>query len=261
MAKFRNVSVKFWSDPFIETLTPDKKLFFLYLITNEHATQCGIYEISLRLMAFETGYKLEAVEKLIEFFEGHKKIKYSRKTNEVAIKNFVRHNPQGSPKVKSFVEKELLCVKDRLLIAYIYDTDTVSQVELEEEETKEEEQTQPAADAVTVWPSFEDFWQLYDKNNDKPKCLKKWEKIKQGAREKIMEHLALYVHSTPDLQFRKNPYTYLNNESWNNEIIIPTSNGKQLSSKNGKSSASNLAAALQERINQDARERQFQSSD
>lgn len=161
MAKFRNVSVKFWSDPFIETLTPDKKLFFLYLITNEHATQCGIYEISFRLMAFETGYKIEAVEKLIEFFESHKKIKYSRKTNEVAIKNFVKHNPQGSPKVRSFVEKELLQVKDRVLIAYIYGTDTVSQVEeeLEEEETKEpEKEKEEVADALLLQGELGECW-------------------------------------------------------------------------------------------------------
>lgn len=229
MAKFRNVSVKFWSDPFIESLTPEKKYFFLYLITNEHTTQCGIYEISFRQMAFETGYNTETVTKLVEYFEKKGKIKYSRKTNELAIRNFVKHNPQGSPKVKAFVDKELLNVKDRLLIGYLYGIDTVSQEEQEEEETKEEEQEQQeevAAVAVTVWPSFDDFWNLYDKKEDRPKCEKKWKTIKQGAREKIMEHLELYVRSTPDKKYRKNPITYLNNQSWENEIIIPQ-NGKQ----------------------------------
>lgn len=224
MAKFRNVSVKFWSDPFIESLTPEKKYFFLYLITNEHTTQCGIYEISLRQMSFETGYNTETVAKLVEFFEKNGKIKYSKKTNELAIKNFVKHNPQGSPKVKAFVMKELENVKDRLLIGYLYAIDTVSQEEEEQEETKEQEQEQEQNDAI-VWPSFNDFWNLYDKKHDRPKCIKKWEKINQVAREKIMGHLELYVRSTPDLQFRKHPYTYLNNESWNNEINIP--NGKQ----------------------------------
>jgi len=142
MAKFRNVSVKFWSDPFIESLTPEKKYFFLYLITNEHSSQCGIYEISFRSMAFETGYNQETIEKLVQFFEKAGKIKYSRKTNEIAIRNFVKHNPQGSPKVAAFVQKELKQVKDRLLIPYLYATDTVSQEEQEEEETQEEEQEQ-----------------------------------------------------------------------------------------------------------------------
>lgn len=132
------------------------------------------------------------------------------------------------------------------------------ETETKRNETEDETETETkAAGALTVWPSFDDFWQLYDKNNDKPKCLKKWEKIKQGAREKIMEHLALYTRATPDRQYRKNPLTYLTHESWNDEIIIPTPNGNSKI----KQPASNLAAALQERINQDARERQFQSSD
>lgn len=231
MAKFRNVNVKFWSDPFIETLTQDKKLFYLYLITNEHTTQCGIYEITFKQITDDTGFNRKTVESLVEFFEKAGKIKYSRKTSEIAIKNFVKHNPQGSPKVKAFVDKELLSVKDRLLIGYLYATDTLSQEEETQEEEREEkeegEQTEPAADAAILWPSFDDFWNLYDKKHDLPKCLKKWEKINQEAREKIMAHLALYVLSTQDRQYRKNPLTYLNNESWNNEIIIPNPNGKQ----------------------------------
>lgn len=225
MAKFRNVSVKFWSDPFIESLTPDKRYFYLYLFTNEHTTQCGIYEITLKQMADESGYKVPAIENLIEFFEKAGKIKYSRKTSEMAVRNFVKHNPQGSIKVKTFVDKELKNVKDRLLIAYVYATDTLSQEEQEEEETKEQEQEQEASadetPPLTVWPSFEDFWKLYDKNNARSKCEKKWEKIKQVAREKIMEHLALYVRATPDKTYRKNPETYLSKESWNDEIILP----------------------------------------
>lgn len=224
MAKFRNVSVKFWSDPFVETLTPEKRYFFLYLITNEHTTQCGIYEISFRSMAFETGYNTETIEKLVQFFEKSGKIKYSKKTNELAIKNFVKHNPQGSPKVKAFVDKEIKNIKDQSLIAYIYAIDTLSQEE--EEQTQEEEREEEQEGGVIVWPSFLDFWARYDKKQDRPKCEKKWEKINQEAREKIMLHLEDYILSTPDKQYRKNPLTYLNSESWENEIITPNTNGK-----------------------------------
>lgn len=224
MAKFRNVSVKFWSDPFVETLTPEKRYFFLYLITNEHTTQCGIYEISFRSMAFETGYNTETIEKLVQFFEKAGKIKYSKKTNELAIKNFVKHNPQGSPKVKAFVDKEIKNIKDQSLIAYIYAIDTLSQEE--EEQTQEEEREEEQEGGVIVWPSFLDFWDKYEKKQDRPKCEKKWEKINQEAREKIMLHLEDYILSTPDKQYRKNPLTYLNSESWENEIITPNTNGK-----------------------------------
>lgn len=102
--------------------------------------------------------------------------------------------------------------------------------ELEEKRREEEEELElegNAADCgeVSVWPSFDDFWNVYDKKQDRPKCEKKWKDIKQGAREKIMQHLELYVRSTPDVKYRKNPLTYLNNQSWENEIITskPTS--------------------------------------
>jgi Domain of unknown function (DUF4373) len=88
--------------------------------------------------------------------------------------------------------------------------------ERREEEKKEEENK---AD-VLIWPTFEDFWNAYDKKQDRDKCEKKWKKIDQGAREKIMEHLKLYVLSTPEKTFRKNPATYLNNNSWENEVIF-----------------------------------------
>jgi len=91
---------------------------------------------------------------------------------------------------------------------------------------KEKEKKGNSADAenaaeplVMVWPSFDDWWEAYGKKVDRPKCEKKWKKISQEAREKIMDHVPRYVASTPEVRYRKNPLTYLNSESWNNEII------------------------------------------
>lgn len=96
-----------------------------------------------------------------------------------------------------------------------------NEVETESEEEGETETKEPADETppVTVWPSFEDFWEEYGKKVDRPKCEKKWKKISQEAREKILDHVPRYVASTPDVKYRKNPTTYLNNECWNDEII------------------------------------------
>lgn len=119
-----------------------------------------------------------------------------------------------------------------------------------ETETKRNEtEVETETKQVTVWPSFIDFWELYDKKQDKPKCEKKWKNIKQGAREKIMEHLELYVRSTPDIQYRKNPLTYLTNESWNDEIIL--SNG--YSTDKRKSNTNAIKAAIANDIYQESR--------
>lgn len=93
--------------------------------------------------------------------------------------------------------------------------------------TKEqiEQQTSVVADAtVCVWPSFEDFWNRYDKKKGKPKSLALWKKISQGAREKIMQHLDEYCKV--EKRYRKDPERYLKNQGWEDEVILnPANNG------------------------------------
>ena len=68
---------------------------------------------------------------------------------------------------------------------------------------------------------FDDFWNLYDKKRgDKDKIEKKWQSLKDSEREAIMKHLPLYKKSQPNKKYRKDPVTYLNNKSWNDEIIF-----------------------------------------
>lgn len=67
---------------------------------------------------------------------------------------------------------------------------------------------------------FSVFWDLYDKKvgyNEKLK--KKWESLKDEEREKAIQHIPKYKLATPDKQYRKNPETYLNNKSFNDEIV------------------------------------------
>jgi len=66
---------------------------------------------------------------------------------------------------------------------------------------------------------FNLFWNLYDKKIDKPKCELKWNKIKPETQQKILEYLPKYKLATPDKKFRKNPETFLNNNSWDNELV------------------------------------------
>lgn len=139
MATFRKVHVSFWSDPFTQELTPEQKYFFLYLITNEKSSQCGIYEITKRHICYDTGYNIDTVSKLLKFFVDHDKIKYNYDTSEIAIKNWLKYNDNGSPKVQTFVRQELMSVKDKSLIQYLYSTDTSPQVEVEVEKEIEEE--------------------------------------------------------------------------------------------------------------------------
>jgi len=142
MAAFRKISVTFWADSFVGELTPEQKYFYLYLMTNDKTTQCGIYETSLRKICFDTGYNSETVQKLLDFFQEKNKIRFSKETNEIALLNWVKFNDSNSPKVLACVEKELKQVKNRVLIEYLYSMDTHPQEEEEKEEEQEEEYQQ-----------------------------------------------------------------------------------------------------------------------
>jgi len=71
--------------------------------------------------------------------------------------------------------------------------------------------------------SFDTFWILYDKKvGVKNNIEKKWNKLKPDERKEIIEHLPLYKLSQPDKKYRKNPETYINQKSWNDELIQST---------------------------------------
>ena len=70
-----------------------------------------------------------------------------------------------------------------------------------------------------IYPSFEDFWNLYDYKQNKPKSTTAWNKLKQKDKEAIISYLPMYIDSTPDKSFRKHPTTFLNNRGWEDEII------------------------------------------
>ena len=63
------------------------------------------------------------------------------------------------------------------------------------------------------------FWNPYAKKINRDRCFNKWQKLNEADKEKIKVHVPAYVESTPDKLYRKHPLTYLNNESWNDEII------------------------------------------
>jgi hypothetical protein len=218
MAIFRKVHVTFWRDEFVEGLTPEQKFFYLYLLTNDRTTQCGIYEITIKQMCYDTGYNDDTIKKLILFFINTGKVIYSEHTKEMALKNWGKYNDSNSPKVRACIEKELLKVKDRVLIQYAYSIDTHTQEEEEQEEEQEKEQEQVNID-------FDWFWTDYDKKvGVKEKLKKKWNKLTDQERENAMNYIELYKQSVPDKQFRKNPETFLNNKSWNDELIKSNTN-------------------------------------
>jgi hypothetical protein len=222
VAIFRKVHTSFWSDSFISDLDNDKKLFYIYLMTNEKTRQCGVYEITKKQMAFDLGYSMDKVSILLKYFIIKGKIKYNDDTKELALGNWLKYNSSTSPKVKTCIDNEFKLVKDTLLIEYVKSIDTHSQEEQEEEQEEEKKQDKEIKENL-----FETFWNLYDNKLDRKKCFDLFIKLDLQTIDKIIEVVPNYVKitttdktNTNGLKFRKNPKTWLYGECWNDEIKI-----------------------------------------
>lgn len=119
----RIVDVQFWNDDkVLEYFSPEDKLFMLYLMTNPHTTQLGIYAINKKHMSFELGYTIDVINVLLDRFENkYEMVRYSDETKEIAIKNYLKHSIiKGGAPVRDCLIKELRQVKDKKLIEYVF---------------------------------------------------------------------------------------------------------------------------------------------
>ena len=67
--------------------------------------------------------------------------------------------------------------------------------------------------------SFSEFWEFYDKKKDKQRAERAYKKLSLLDRKCIFDTLQAYKDSTPNKKYRKNPEAYLNNRTWEDEII------------------------------------------
>ena len=113
MARYRNVSTSFWEDnKIVDDFTPEDKYIYLYCMTNPHTNLCGCYEISLKQIAYETGYNTDSVERLLKRLDRtHEVIRYSAPTKELLIINWDKYNWSRSEKLDKPLLAEISAIK------------------------------------------------------------------------------------------------------------------------------------------------------
>jgi|TARA_R110000851_G_scaffold167714_5_gene313467 hypothetical protein len=89
---------------------------------------------------------------------------------------------------------------------------------------------------VEIYPTFSDFWNLYQKKGNKKLSKKRWDKLTYKIKEQIMDYVPAYVRSEPEEEFRKNAESFIYQEAWNNKIIIKSKNNGR--AKNNRSEIS-----------------------
>lgn len=101
MGKSRNISTRIWSDTWFEDLSPNYKLVFMYLITNDNTNMLGAYETSIRKISFETGVDIEIIGECLTKFEKDNKVMYVE--NHIILLNFLKHQKFNTNMKKSAI--------------------------------------------------------------------------------------------------------------------------------------------------------------
>jgi hypothetical protein len=68
---------------------------------------------------------------------------------------------------------------------------------------------------------FEKFWEIYNKKTGRTKAQPRFLKLSIKEIDAIFATLPYYLKFTPDIKFRKDPFTYLNQRVWEDEVYMP----------------------------------------
>ena len=104
MRKFRQVHTKIWKDSWFCELQSSHKLFFIYLFTNELASISGIYELSKRVMQFESGLSYAEIDAAFAEFESAGKAYF--RDGVVLVPSLRKYHETKSPKVQTAIRKD-----------------------------------------------------------------------------------------------------------------------------------------------------------
>ena len=224
----RFTDTELWEEDWFIELHNDHKLFWFYL--KDACNHAGIWRVNKKQFEFITGIKIN-LEKFLEIINSGKDRVQKINVEKWFIVEFVKFQNGSILNENNNAHKGIL----NELNNYKLDTSSF--------EVKEGSNTGQRGGSLTPIVrvrvkerkeiggvgekekqndafSFEKFWDLYDKKVDRKNTEKKYANVSEADRQKIFSHIPKYKLSTPDPKYRKNPDTYLNNESWNDQISI-----------------------------------------
>lgn len=250
MALKRIVNTEFWQDDkVVDYFSPEDKLFFLYLLTNPHTTLLGIYKVNKKIMSFELGYSIETISVLLDRFENkYNMIKYANETQEIAIRNYLKHsiNKGGKP-IEDCLIRDIESVKDKSLLEYIYINikdcsklnETINNIinnniynNINKNNNRNRHSNRVSCDDTIDDTSnnelFDRFWYHYPKKLDKKNAREKFNKINpdEGLVEDMIWQLERFK-DTKDWKMENGKYipypsTWLNGRRWEDEFETDT---------------------------------------
>lgn len=209
-----------WKDEWFIELKPIEKLMFMYL--SDNCDSAGFYELSTRRMMADLHFNEMEVKSSIKAIE--KAYVLSRCKHILFLKNYCKHqkniplNPNNNAHLgilKKVLEYQPKFAFD--LIKIINKDAKPLKIKVKNEGLRS-----PYGNGNIDNIDFDNFWSLYGKKiGNKYACEKKWNKLKIEIQRKIIEILPEWKKQFDEIQFQPYPETFLNNNRWEDEIILP----------------------------------------
>lgn len=92
---YRKVKSSLWHDPAVRQLSPEEKLLFVYLITNPHTHQSGLYYLPLVTIEHELGYTISRIKSALDALSIHHLVMLDTQNELVWVRNMYRHQRCG----------------------------------------------------------------------------------------------------------------------------------------------------------------------
>ena len=105
----RSIDQRYWTDPYVESLSATEKLVYIHLFSSAHTNLVGVFQASRRMIAFQTACLGPDVDAALERFRRDGKAIVDG--GEVWLASYIRHQCTSSPKMVAAMRVQLAKVE------------------------------------------------------------------------------------------------------------------------------------------------------
>ena len=105
----RSIDQRYWTDPYVESLSATEKLVYIHLFSSAHTNLVGVFQASRRMIAFQTACLGPDVDAALERFRRDGKAVIDG--GEVWLASYIRHQCTSSPKMVAAMRVQLAKVE------------------------------------------------------------------------------------------------------------------------------------------------------
>lgn len=105
----RAIDQRYWTDPYVESLSATEKLVYIHLFSSAHTNLVGVFQASRRMIAFQTACPGPDVDAALERFRRDGKAVIDG--GEVWLASYIRHQCTSSPKMVAAMRGQLAKVE------------------------------------------------------------------------------------------------------------------------------------------------------